>query len=61
MFQATGLAPGSSGYMNITDHKGGKVGFGTEDNDGKLDATSVKSVAEFPYNISVLQISQVSS
>ena len=62
MFQATGSAPGSSGYMNITDLKGGKVGFGTEDNDGsKLDATYVKSVAEFPYNISVLQISQVSS
>lgn len=61
MFQATGSAPGSSGYMNITDLKGGKVGFGAEDNDGKLDATYVKSVAEFPYNISVLQISQVSS
>lgn len=61
MFQATGSAPGSSGYVNVTDLKGGKVGFGAEDNDGKLDATYVKSVAEFPYNISVLQISQVSS
>ncbi|GAY55071.1 hypothetical protein CUMW_161640 [Citrus unshiu] len=59
MFQATGSAPGSSGYVNITDLKGGKVGFGAEDNDGKLDATYVKSVAEFPYNISVLQISHV--
>ncbi|XP_022758911.1 fasciclin-like arabinogalactan protein 2 [Durio zibethinus] len=59
MFQATGAAPGSSGYVNITDLKGGKVGFGAEDNDGKLDAVYVKSVAEIPYNISVLQISQV--
>lgn len=59
MFQATGAAPGSSGYINITDLKGGKVGFGAEDNNGKLDAVYVKSVAEIPYNISVLQISQV--
>ncbi|XWS31088.1 hypothetical protein CRYUN_Cryun23aG0047400 [Craigia yunnanensis] len=59
MFQATGAAPGSSGYINITDLKSGKVGFGAEDNDGKLDAVYVKSVAEIPYNISVLQISQV--
>ena len=58
MFQATGAAPGSSGYINITDIKGGKVGFGAEDNDGKLDAVYVKSVAEIPYVISVLQISQ---
>ncbi|XP_031264811.1 fasciclin-like arabinogalactan protein 2 [Pistacia vera] len=58
MFQATGSAAGSSGYVNITDIKGGKVGFGTEDNDGKLDASYVKSLVEMPYNISVLQISQ---
>ncbi|KAK8517868.1 hypothetical protein V6N13_128022 [Hibiscus sabdariffa] len=58
MFQATGVAPGSSGYINVTDLKGGKVGFGAENNDGKLDAVYVKSVAEIPYNISVLQISQ---
>lgn len=59
MFQATGSASGSSGYVNITDLKGGKVGFGTEDNEGKLDASYVKSLLEMPYNISVLQISQV--
>lgn len=58
MFQATGSAPGSSGYVNITDLKGGKVGFGAEDNQGNLDATYVKSVDEIPYNISILQISQ---
>lgn len=59
MFQATGSAPGSSGYVNITDLKGGKVGFGTEDNGGKLDAVYVKSLEEIPYNISVIQISQM--
>ena len=59
MFQATGSALGSSGYVNVTDLKGGKVGFGAEDNNGNLDAVYVKSVKEIPYNISVLQISQV--
>ncbi|KAF8414265.1 hypothetical protein HHK36_002265 [Tetracentron sinense] len=59
MFQATGSAPGSSGFVNITDLKGGKVGFGAENNGGKLDATFVKSVHEIPYNISVIQISKI--
>ncbi|XP_050206643.1 fasciclin-like arabinogalactan protein 2 [Mercurialis annua] len=58
MFQATGTATGTSGYVNITNLKGGKVGFGAEDNDGKLDSLYVKSVEEIPYNISILQISQ---
>ncbi|KAG9448556.1 hypothetical protein H6P81_008521 [Aristolochia fimbriata] len=57
MFQATGTAPGSSGFVNITDLKGGKVGLGAEDNNGILDASFVKSVQEIPYNISVIQIS----
>ncbi|OVA20130.1 FAS1 domain [Macleaya cordata] len=59
MFQATGSAPGSAGFVNITDLKGGKVGFGAEDNDGTLDASYVKSVKEIPYNISVIQISKI--
>ncbi|KAJ6680602.1 FASCICLIN-LIKE ARABINOGALACTAN PROTEIN [Salix purpurea] len=58
MFQATGSAPGSSGYVNITDLNGGKVAFGAEDSNGKIDAVYVKSLVEIPYNISVLQISQ---
>ncbi|GMI66289.1 FASCICLIN-like arabinogalactan 2 [Hibiscus trionum] len=57
MFQATGAAPGTSGFVNITNLKGGKVGFGAEENEGKLDASFVKSVKEIPYNISVIQIS----
>ncbi|KAH7544529.1 hypothetical protein ACOSP7_030119 [Xanthoceras sorbifolium] len=59
MFQATGTAPGSSGFVNITDLKGGKVGFGAENNGGSLDALFVKSLEEKPYNISVIQISKV--
>ncbi|KAK8997250.1 hypothetical protein V6N11_020734 [Hibiscus sabdariffa] len=58
MFQATGAAPGASGLVNITDFKGGKVGFGPEDNGGNLDSFFVKSVEEIPYNISVIQISK---
>ncbi|PON46033.1 FAS1 domain containing protein [Parasponia andersonii] len=61
VFQASGAAPGTSGYVNITDLKGGKVGFGVENNDGHLNARFVKSIKEIPYNISVLQISQVLS
>ncbi|GAV68815.1 Fasciclin domain-containing protein, partial [Cephalotus follicularis] len=59
LFQATGSAPGSSGFVNITDLKGGKVGFGAEDNGGNLDSTFVKSLEEVPYNISIIQISKV--
>jgi len=57
MFQATGAAAGTSGYVNITNLKGGKVGFAAEDNDGALHSFFVKSLQEFPYYISVLQIS----
>ncbi|KAK4279088.1 hypothetical protein QN277_016843 [Acacia crassicarpa] len=59
MFQATGAAAGTSGYVNITNLKGGKVGFGADVTDGSpLHSFYVKSVDELPYNISVLQISQ---
>ncbi|KAJ1383873.1 FAS1 domain [Sesbania bispinosa] len=57
MFQATGAAAGTAGYVNITNLRGGKVGFAAEDNDG-LHSFYVKSVIEKPYVISVLQISQ---
>ncbi|KAF7827052.1 fasciclin-like arabinogalactan protein 2 [Senna tora] len=58
MFQATGAAVGTSGYVNITNLKGGKVGFAAEDND-ELNSFYVKSIKEIPYDISVLQISHV--
>ncbi|WOG95873.1 hypothetical protein DCAR_0415202 [Daucus carota subsp. sativus] len=53
---AVGTAIGTSGFVNITDLKGGKVGFGAEDNSGVLPATFVKSVDERLYNLSVIQI-----
>ncbi|KAM7252252.1 hypothetical protein ACFE04_024135 [Oxalis oulophora] len=57
MYQATGSAPGTAGFVNITDLKGGKVGFGTQDA-GEIGSYFVKSVEELPYNISVVQISK---
>ncbi|XP_028752702.1 fasciclin-like arabinogalactan protein 2 [Neltuma alba] len=57
LFQATGAASGTAGYINITDIRGGIVGFGAEDNDGSLHSFYIKSVFEIPYVISVLQIS----
>ncbi|KAK6149415.1 hypothetical protein DH2020_016940 [Rehmannia glutinosa] len=59
MYQATGSAPGSAGFVNITDLKGGKVGFSPQDNDGVVSASFVKSVEAIPYNISVIQISSI--
>ncbi|XP_078170908.1 fasciclin-like arabinogalactan protein 2 [Carex rostrata] len=60
LFQATGSAPGTTGYVNITDHKKGHVTFSTEDlPDGASPATYVKSLKEFPYNLSVIQVSSV--
>ncbi|XP_057765465.1 fasciclin-like arabinogalactan protein 1 [Salvia miltiorrhiza] len=59
MFQATGSATGSAGFVNITDLKGGKVGFAPQDNGGVVSATFVKSVEAIPYNISVIQISSI--
>ncbi|KAJ8532510.1 hypothetical protein K7X08_012433 [Anisodus acutangulus] len=59
MFQATGSASGSSGFVNITNLKGGKVGFSPADYDGAPPAKFVKSIDEIAYNISVIQISTI--
>lgn len=57
LYQTTGNAPGNLGSINITDLKGGKVGFGSAAQGSKLDSTYTKTVKEIPYNISVLEIS----
>ncbi|KAH6770189.1 FASCICLIN-like arabinogalactan 1 [Perilla frutescens var. hirtella] len=59
MFQATGSVTGSTGFVNITNLKGDKVGFGPQDNGGVISATFVKSVDAIPYNISVIRISSI--
>lgn len=59
-FVSAFYCPGTSGYVNITDMKGGKVGFRPADSDSDEPmATFVKSIKEVPYTISVIQISSV--
>ncbi|XP_076912803.1 fasciclin-like arabinogalactan protein 10 [Bidens hawaiensis] len=58
LYQTTGTAPGNVGFVNITDLKGGKVGFGSAVPGSKLDSSYTKSVKQIPYNISVLEINQ---
>ncbi|XP_019058485.1 PREDICTED: fasciclin-like arabinogalactan protein 8 [Tarenaya hassleriana] len=56
LYQTTGNAPGNLGFVNITDLKGGKVGFGSAASGSKLDSSYTKSIKQIPYNISVLEI-----
>jgi len=56
LFQTTGNAVNNIGSVNITDLKGGKVGFGSAAPGSKLDSSYSKSVKQIPYNISVLEI-----
>ncbi|XP_024995937.1 fasciclin-like arabinogalactan protein 8 [Cynara cardunculus var. scolymus] len=56
LYQTTGNAIGSTGFVNITDLNGGKVGFGSAAPGSKLDSLFIKSVKQIPYNISVVEI-----
>ncbi|VFQ84009.1 unnamed protein product [Cuscuta campestris] len=56
LYQTTGNAPGISGTVNITDQKGGKVGFGSALPGSHLDSQYSKEVKSIPYNISVIEI-----
>lgn len=58
LYQTTGAAAGNAGFINITDLKGGKVGFGLSGRGTKLDSTYVKSVKQEGYNLSVVEVSQ---
>ncbi|XP_059634013.1 fasciclin-like arabinogalactan protein 8 [Cornus florida] len=58
LYQTTGNAPGNLGFVNITDLKGGKVGFGSAVPGSPIDSSYTKSVKQVPYNISVMEISQ---
>lgn len=56
LFQATGAAPGTTGFVNITNVRGGHVAFGAEDNGGVLNARFVKAIKQLSYRISVVQV-----
>ncbi|XVF79918.1 hypothetical protein PTKIN_Ptkin15bG0029100 [Pterospermum kingtungense] len=57
LYQTTGNAPGNTGFVNITDLQGGKVGFGSTIPGSKLDSSYTKSVKQIPYNISLIEVS----
>ncbi|XP_078154120.1 fasciclin-like arabinogalactan protein 10 [Carex rostrata] len=57
LYQTTGNAPGNLGFVNITNLRGGRVGFASAKPGSAFDATYTKSVKQIPYNLSVLEIS----
>ncbi|KAM0865737.1 hypothetical protein ACQ4PT_043073 [Festuca glaucescens] len=57
LYQTTGDASGDMGHVNITNLRGGKVGFASAQPGAKFQATYTKSVKEEPYNLSVLEVS----
>ncbi|XP_074587256.1 fasciclin-like arabinogalactan protein 2 [Curcuma longa] len=61
VFQSSGRAIGTTGYINITEHSKGRVTFFSEDAGGAPPVTFVKSIKEMPYNLSILQVSSIMS
>ncbi|KAJ1693405.1 hypothetical protein LUZ63_010103 [Rhynchospora breviuscula] len=57
LYQTTGNAPGNLGFVNITNLRGGKVGFAAAAPGSKFDASYVKAVKQSPFNLSVIEIS----
>lgn len=57
LYQTTGNAQNKIGFVNITDLKGGKVGFGSGISGSKLDSAYSKEIKQIPYNFSVIEIS----
>ncbi|WVZ86804.1 hypothetical protein U9M48_033532 [Paspalum notatum var. saurae] len=56
LYQTTGEASGNMGHVNITDLRGGKVAFASAAPGAKFQATYAQRVAEFPSNLSVLEV-----
>lgn len=60
LFQRSGFAPGMAGYVNITQHKGGKISFIVDDAaDTVKPVTYVKQIESHRYDYSVIQVSGV--
>jgi len=57
LYQTTGQAAGDMGHVNITDLRGGKVAFASAAPGAKFQSTYTKRVADFPSNLSVLEVS----
>ncbi|XP_008809683.2 fasciclin-like arabinogalactan protein 2 [Phoenix dactylifera] len=61
LFQATGTAPGTTGFVNITNHRAGRVSFSAEDVADSAPVNFVKSIEEISYDLAVIEISSVLS
>ncbi|OAY69709.1 fasciclin-like arabinogalactan protein 14 [Ananas comosus] len=59
LFQASGLASGLAGFLNVTDMPNGDVAFGSAVPGAPLSSKFVKVLVTHPYSISVLQLSSV--
>ncbi|KAF8702536.1 hypothetical protein HU200_032918 [Digitaria exilis] len=57
LYQKTGEAAGNMGHVNITDLRGGKVGFAPAAPGAKFQSTYTKRVDEEPSTLSVLEVS----
>ncbi|KAG6499158.1 fasciclin-like arabinogalactan protein 8 [Zingiber officinale] len=57
LLQTTGNAAGNLGAVNVTDLRGGRVGFASTSPGSKFDCTYAKSIQQIPYNLSVLAVS----
>ncbi|XP_049376799.1 fasciclin-like arabinogalactan protein 14 [Solanum stenotomum] len=59
LFQTTGYAKNDQGFLNMTDLGTGSISLGSAAKGETLGSKLVKSIASQPYNISILQISNV--
>ncbi|KAL6882594.1 hypothetical protein ACP4OV_011284 [Aristida adscensionis] len=57
LYQTTGQAAGNMGHVNVTDLRGGKVGFAPAAPGSKVQSTYTKLVDKFPSTLSVLEVS----
>ncbi|XP_011034724.1 PREDICTED: fasciclin-like arabinogalactan protein 14 [Populus euphratica] len=59
LFQSSGQAKGQQGFLNVTVLGSNSVAFGSAVPGSSLSSNLVKSVSSQPYNISVLQVSNI--
>ncbi|KAJ6702376.1 FASCICLIN-LIKE ARABINOGALACTAN PROTEIN [Salix koriyanagi] len=59
LFQSSGQAVGQQGFLNVTVLSTNSVAFGSAAPGSSLSSNLVKSVSSQPYNISVLQVSNI--
>ncbi|OMO65953.1 hypothetical protein COLO4_30898 [Corchorus olitorius] len=61
LYQESGLAQNQQGFLNLTFNGEGKAVFGSAAPGSQQNSVFVKSIASDPYNISVLQVSNIIS